>query len=183
MRPCLFCRCQKMSKQNKTLDWKGHTTAGKKKQADQTVASRKMRKRVLQMRLTHRMCLTRNRSQLLSSYLSPDILDSTLYITFLTPQTFPNEHSSHGIHHGLWFLYLQQVETVKDFPNTPLSGSLSQAYAFGIFLESQRYRNTCEHGVWPVPCIIVEQCYELNYCRPAWRPNHQVRHCLCRKII
>lgn len=72
---------------------------------------------------------------------------------------------------------------VKAFPVTLQSGGLSYGYGFGIFLESQRHKHTCEHGIWPVPCWQHSIILELNYCGPVQKTNHQVHHCLYGKII
>lgn len=114
----------------------------------------------------------RNKSQLFSSYSSPDIFVFTLYVTntFLLYKPSPMNIPITELTILSWFLYCQQMEKVKVFPITHLSRGrrdgrvrLSYKYAFGIFLESLRYRNICEHSFWAVSC----QCHELNYYRPV----------------
>lgn len=136
LRLCLDCRGQR-PKQNNTQDWKGHMTARDREVGRWSHSIQGQRER------GRGECIwwsPRNRSQLFPSYSSPDIFVFTLYITNTPLLHKPSPMNIPITEFTIlsWLLYHQQMEKVKVFLITHLSGGLSYEYAFGIFLESFR---------------------------------------------
>lgn len=94
----------------------------------------------------HRWWPPRTRLRLLSSCSSPGLRGSRPHIPFLlhTPSPLPQQTFNHGTNHGLWFLWPQQVEKVKDFSLTRcLPHGLSRCLGHLSWIwEIQKYPST-----------------------------------------